>query len=29
MWMFIVNALYQQACRNCLASMARHQHRWI
>jgi hypothetical protein len=29
MWMLIVNALYQQACRNCLASMARHQHRWI
>jgi len=29
MWMFIVNAVYQQACRNCLASMARHHHRWI
>jgi hypothetical protein len=29
MWALIINLIYQQTCRNCLASMARHQHRWI
>jgi hypothetical protein len=28
MWIFIINVIYQRACRNFLASMARHQHRW-
>lgn len=29
MWALIINLIYQQTCRSCLASMARHQHRWI
>jgi len=29
MWAIIINLIYQQTCRSCLASMARHQHRWI
>jgi len=29
MWALIINLIYQQACRNSLASMARHQQRWI
>jgi hypothetical protein len=29
MWASIINQIYHLACRNCLASMARHQHRWI
>jgi hypothetical protein len=27
MWARFINLIYQQACRNCLASMARHQRR--
>jgi hypothetical protein len=29
MWASIINQIYHLACRNYLASMARHQHRWI
>jgi hypothetical protein len=29
MWATIINQIYHLACRNCLASMARHQRRWI
>jgi len=28
-WTFIINLIYDESCRNCLADVARHQHRWI
>jgi hypothetical protein len=29
MWAFIVSLIYEQSCRNYLAEMVKHQHRWI
>ncbi len=29
MWEFIVNLIYSRSCKNYLAEMVRHQHRWI
>jgi hypothetical protein len=29
MWAFILNLIYDKSCQDCLANLARHQHRWI
>jgi hypothetical protein len=28
MWALIINLIYEQACRNSLAGVTRHRHRW-
>jgi hypothetical protein len=29
MWAFIINLIYDQSCKKCLAGLARDQNRWI